>query len=83
MDDGVTGGRTADVNRMKGIRNDDGVYSGTMSQILSKGNLKVKAMISSYEKNKSAIDLMGSKVLGYHWDVGDTDQLAVLLPMNI
>ena len=83
VDDGVTGGSRAAVIRMKGIRQEDGSYSGTMSQILSKGNLRVKAMLSSYEEDKSAIELMGSKVLGYLWHVEDTDQLAVLLPMNI
>ena len=83
VDDGVTGGSKSSVARMKGIRSDTGKYSGTLSKILALGNLNIKAMISSYETDTEAVDLMGSKVLGYQWNVVNADQLEVKLPMNI
>ena len=79
----MTGGSKKSVARMKGIRSDTGKYSGTLSKILALGNLNVKAMISSYETDTEAVDLMGSKVLGYQWNVVNADQLEVKLPMNI
>ena len=82
VDDGITGGKKADVERMKGVRLEDGSYTGTMSQILIKGKLKVKAMASSKEEDSSALELLGNKVLGYNWDAGDSDDLAVMLPIN-
>ena len=66
VDDGITGGKKVDVDRMKGTRLEDGTYTGTMSQILIKGKLRVKAMASSKEKDSSALELLGNKVLGYN-----------------
>ena len=37
MDDGVTGGSKAEVERMKGARMGPGSYSGTLGQVLNLG----------------------------------------------
>ena len=61
---------------MKGIRLSDGTYSGTMRQILDKGNLKMKVIVSTGEQDESVKHLIGNKVLGYQWNASD-DLMAV------
>ena len=68
VDDHVTGGSFADVQRMVGERMDDGSYTGTVCRIFAKGNLKVKVMVASGENNEEVKELLGNKVLGYQWD---------------
>ena len=82
VDDFVTGGSKSEVVKMMGERLGKGVYSGTVSAILKKGNLKVKVMIPTGETNQEAMDLLGNKVLGYGWNAS-TDEMAVRFPINI
>ena len=44
VDDGLTGGSPEQVARFIGTKSADGVFNGTMPQILAKGNFKIKAM---------------------------------------
>ena len=81
VDDHVTGGTKAEVERMMGTRLEDGSYTGTICQILKKGNLKVKVMVPTGEVDSSAMALLGNKVLGYYWDA-TSDNMGVLLPIN-
>ena len=82
MDDHITGGSRSEVERMMGVKQEDGSYSGTFGKILKIGNLKVKVMVPSGETDSTAMDLLGNKVLGYHWNA-TADTMAVLLPVNI
>ena len=81
VDDGVTGGSKAEVERMMGTSLGNGNYSGTICQIFEKGPLRTKVIVASGEKDTSAKDLLGNTVLGYHWDA-TTDLMSVLLPIN-
>ena len=76
VDDNVSGGSREEVDRMKGVRLSDGSYSGTMRQILDKGNLRMKVIVSSGEIDEEVKHLIGNKVLGYEWNA-TTDYMAV------
>ena len=82
VDDFCTGGSKAEVARMMGQRLSDGSYTGTVCKILSKGNLKVKVMVPTGEKDQEAKDLLGNKVLGYSWEA-TSDNMSVKFPVNI
>ena len=82
VDDGVTGGTRAEVERMKGERLGAGCYSGTLGQILDKGKLKMKVVVTTGEHDKELTRLIGDKVLGYNWDTV-SDGMSVSLPVNI
>ena len=82
VDDGVTGGSKAEVEKMKGTRLEDGKYTGTMTHIMKKANLNIKVIVSSGETDSSAKDLLGNKVLGYTWEA-TSDQMSLQLPINI
>ena len=61
---------------MKGFRLPDGTFSGTMRQILDKGGLKMKVIVSSGETDEAVKHLIGNKVLGYSWNA-TADSMAV------
>ena len=82
VDDGVTGGSQAEVDRMKGARLGPGSYSGTLGQILNLGKLKMKVVVTTGEQDKELTRLIGDKVLGYNWDTV-SDDMSVSLPVNI
>ena len=62
VDDGVTGGSEYEVTKMKGVRLEDGSYSGTLGQILDKGKLKMKVIVTTGETNEDLKHLIGNKV---------------------
>ena len=82
VDDGVTGGSEYEVTKMKGVRLEDGSYSGTLGQILDKGKLKMKVIVTTGETNEDLKHLIGNKVLGYNWNAS-TDEMSVGLPVNV
>ena len=71
MDDVATGGTREEVDRMAGVciggRNKFET-NGTLSQILSEGSLKLKAVVTSGEQNMEKIAKLGKFVLGLGWD---------------
>ena len=82
VDDNVSGGNSEEVKRMKGERLSDGTYSGTMRQILDLGNLKMKVIVSTGETDEAVKHLIGSKVLGYHWNASD-DKMASMFVVHL
>ena len=68
VDDNISGGSFEAVERMKGHKLGDGSFSGTMTQILNLGKLKLKTIVSTGETDEDAKALIGNKVLGYGWD---------------
>ena len=82
VDDGVTGGSKAEVERMEGSRLDDGGYTGTLSKILDRGKLKAKVILHSGETNEALKNLIGNKVVGYDWNATN-DRMGVRFPVNI
>ena len=82
VDDGITGGSPEEVRRMKGTRQDDGSFSGTVPQILGLGGLQLKVIVSSGEENEEAKNLIGNKVLGYGWNA-TSDMMSVCFPVYL
>ena len=82
VDDNVGGGTEAEVKRMMGVRQPDGSYSGTMSQILDLGKLKAKVFVATGEVDESVKGLISNKVLGYHWNASD-DMMGVTFPIYL
>ena len=82
VDDFITGGSISEVQKMQGVRLDNGQYSGTVCQMLKKGNLKVKVMVATGEADEEVKDTLGNKVLGYAWD-STSDNMAVKFPINV
>ena len=70
VDDIATGGSAQEVQVMSGEcvnPHDKFETNGTLSQILSKGTLKLKAIVTSEEKDTEKINKLGY-VLGVKWD---------------
>ena len=82
VDDEVTGGTKEAVDRMKGEKLEDGTYSGTMTQILNIGKLKIKSIVSSGEKDEEAKALLGNTVFGYTWEA-TSDVMCTTFPIYI
>ena len=85
VDDGVSGGKDDDVQRMVGEMDADGKYKGgTISKILQLGNFNVKEYLvssnalsnSADENGEMSKSLLGNAVLGYKWD-NKKDLLAI------
>ncbi len=57
-------------------------YTGTVSQILTQGSLRVKCMVRSGETNKTAIRKVGGMMLGHHWDAV-IDQISFKLEVDL
>ena len=57
-------------------------YTGTVSQILAQGNLRVKCMVRSGETNETAIRKVGGMMLGHHWDAV-IDQISFKLEVDL
>ena len=82
VDDGVTGGSHTEVEKMKGARLADGSFTGTLTQILARGKLKPKVILTTGETDEAVKNLVGNKVLGYDWDA-TSDGMAVRFPVNV
>ena len=82
VDDGVTGGTTEEVERMKGVRQEDGKFNGTIPRILNTGNLSTKVIVTTGETDKEVTALIGDSVLGYGWNTA-SDDMSMSLPVNV
>ena len=78
VDDFLTGGSEAQVDRFVGKKKGDGTYDGTFTQILDKAGFKVKTFVRSHETDNEAMEKLGGKVLGYGWKA-DEDIMTVNL----
>ena len=84
VDDIVTGGSPDEVQKMMGscVSSDNKFETnGTLSQILSNGSLKLKAIVSSGEEDNDKISKLGRSVLGITWDPA-TDVINIDLRQN-
>lgn len=71
VDDLPTGGSPEEVKRMAGERsdpNDKFQTDGTLAQLLSDGNLNLKAIVTSGETDPEVINKLGKYVLGVRWN---------------
>jgi hypothetical protein len=68
VDDLTSGGTSEEVSRFIGQEHEDFQCDGTLPTIMSKGSLRLKAIVISGETNQKKIDKLGGKVLGLGWD---------------
>ena len=82
MDDGFTGGSDDDVKRMVGEKDENGNYSGTISQILAIGGYKVKEIVVEGDMEQNDENLLNNTVFGYQWDA-KTAQMKMKISLNM
>ena len=81
VDDVCAGGNQAQVNRFKGEKSKDGVYSGTLPTVLNNVGLQTKVLVQSGESDPEVLEKFGSKVLGHQWKPRE-DKLVFELSVN-
>ena len=82
VDDGPSGGNLETVQRMVGVKDENGDYNGTISQILAIGNYKVKEFVVSGDLEQEDENLLGNKVFGYDWNP-KTDIMGIKFSINL
>ena len=82
VDDGLTGCRRDQISRFVGEKQSDGIYSGSIQKILKLGNFSIKAFGVSGTVQREEDNLMGSKVLGYGYNI-QSDMLSVMFRINV
>ena len=82
VDDGVTGGKKLDVERMVGNRDEDGNFDGTLPTILRKGNYFVKDISVGGKQDQADENLLGNKVFGYIWNHKE-DTMGIQFSINM
>ena len=80
--DMYVGGSLEKVNRMQGVKGENGQYNGTLSTLLKSVGLSLKTMVQSGSEDTSENDKLSGKVLGYGWDPS-TDFMSVKFRFNI
>ena len=55
VDDGTTGGSRKQIERMIGIKQEDGSYSGTIPAMMKKVRLKLKTIVYSVSQDQDAL----------------------------
>ena len=68
VDDGFSGGKSENIDRMVGCKNSQGDYDGTLSQILALGGYKVKEFTIEGDMSQPDENLLGNTVFGYVWN---------------
>lgn len=82
VDDVGGSGAGEDVARMRGRKDEDGKYTGTVPRILLAAGFRAKALIASGTGDKAELEAMGGKFLGLHYcastdeDAAEEDQAA-------
>ena len=81
VDDGAGGGTRSQVERFRG-QLVDGVYNGTLAQILRLVNLNLNVMIASGDDDEELLQILGDKVLGHVW-LPTEDKLVFRVAINL
>ena len=81
VDDIASGGTECQVTRFVG-KEVDGKYDGTIPNILSRGSLNLKAIITSGETNNEKLQKLGDTVLGVGW-FPPSDTIHIILASNL
>ena len=82
VDDIFSGGKQESIDRMVGVKDESGNYSGTMSKILSLGGYRVKEYVVEGDINLSDENLLGNTVFGYNWNPKDKF-LKLIISLNL
>ena len=82
VDDIFSGGKQESINRMVGVKDKEGNYSGTMSKILSLRGYRVKEYVVEGDNNLSDENLLGNTVFGYNWNPKDKF-LKLIISLNL
>ena len=65
VDDGASGGKKVDVDRMVGKRDETGDYDGTISKIMARGGFKIKEFVVEGDLTQPDENLLGNGMFGY------------------
>ena len=68
VDDGTTGRSRNEVDRMIGVKLEDGSFSGTIPAMMKKVGLKLKTIVSSHNPDPESLAKLSDKVLGCLYD---------------
>ena len=68
VDDGFSGGKKESIERMVGVKDANGKYDGTISQILALGGFEVKEFVIEGDMEQADKNLLGNAVFGYGYD---------------
>ena len=82
VDDLASGGKVSKVERFRGKDPETLQCDGTMPQIMKKGGMKFKAMLTSGEDDPDKLSKLGGGVLGVRWNCKD-DYMHVDFPVNL
>ena len=85
IDDGFGGGSEEDVDRLMGeVEDEDGKISfrGTVSQIMSQGNFRIKVMVRSGESRPAVLKDYGGTILGIPWETKE-DKIKMKFEVNL
>ena len=82
MDDVGGGGSSLDVARMRGVREEQGSYSGTVTKLLSTAGFWAKALVMSGTQVQEEVEALGGKFLGLGYDP-TTDTIEVKVAPHI
>ena len=82
VDDGTTGGSRKEVERMIGVKLDDGSYSGTIPVMMKKVRLKLKTIVLSVSQDQEALSKLSDKVFRCLYDPKN-DLISVKFTFNL
>ena len=68
VNDGTTRGSRKEVERMIGVKLNDGSFSGTIPSMMKKVGLRLKTIISSISQDQEALSKLSNKVLRCLYD---------------
>ena len=84
VDDIFSGGGVDEIQRMVGVKDSDGNYSGTISRILALGGYKVKEFVieGDGEEGIEEKNLLSNSVFGYYWDPASIN-MKLIISLNL
>ena len=74
------GGSREDVERMRGLKTEEG-YTGTVPHVIACGGFKAKALVPSGAQEEDEIDSMGDKFLGLGYDPTKDELMLKITPL--
>ena len=68
VDDGASGGSCSEIKSLIGVKDENGLYTGTIAKIFSLGGFIIKEFIVEGNLEQPAENTLGNSLFGYTWD---------------
>ena len=81
VDDVGGGGTTLEICRMRGEKNEDATYTGTLPKMLDMVGFKAKALVASGTRDPVELDALGGKFLGLGFDATGDELVLSTAPL--